>query len=81
MGANAATKCLQIIDNVETVLAIELLNASQALAFRNPKKTSPFLESFLEPLRNGSPFVEEDRILANDIHACVAFLQSFLALL
>lgn len=77
MGANAATKCLKIVENVETVLAIELLNASQALTFRAPKKTSPFLESFLEPLRKTVPFVKEDRILADDIHACVAFIQSF----
>jgi len=76
MGANAATQCLRIVDNVETILAIELLNASQAIEFRRPMKTSPFLESFLVPLRETVPFVEEDRILANDIHACVAFLQT-----
>ncbi len=34
MGANGATKCLRIIDNIETILAIELMNASQGLAFR-----------------------------------------------
>ncbi|PVW13776.1 histidine ammonia-lyase [Marixanthomonas spongiae] len=77
MGANAATKTLRIIDNVETVLAIELLNASQAMAFRRPKKTSPLLESLLGSFRKAAPFVEEDRVLANDIHASVAFLQSF----
>ncbi|NND87771.1 MAG: histidine ammonia-lyase [Flavobacteriaceae bacterium] len=75
MGANSATKCLRIVDNLETILAIELLNASQALQFRQPKKTSPFLESFLKPLHETVPFVEEDRILAYDIHACIAFLQ------
>ena len=76
MGANAATQCLRIVDNLETILAIELLNASQALQFRRPLKTSPFLESFLVPLHETVPFVEEDRILAYDIHACVAFLQN-----
>ncbi|MBX2829357.1 MAG: histidine ammonia-lyase [Flavobacteriaceae bacterium] len=77
MGANAATQCLKIIDNVETILAIELLNASQALAFRAPKKSSAFIESFLEHFREGVPFVDEDRLLADDIHASIAFLQSF----
>ncbi|PKA84257.1 histidine ammonia-lyase [Ulvibacter sp. MAR_2010_11] len=77
MGANAATKCLRIVDNVETVLAIELMNASQAMEFRRPKKTSPFLESFLESFRNTVPFVAEDRLLADDIHASISFLQSF----
>jgi len=76
MGANAATKCLRIIDNIETVLAIELFNASQALTFRKPHKTSPFLESFLETYRAEVPFVEEDRLLATDIHTSIAFLQN-----
>lgn len=77
MGANAAVKCLEIINNIETILAIELMNASQALAFRAPKKSSPFIESFVQQYRAVVPFVENDRILANDIHASVAFLQSF----
>jgi len=36
MGANAATKCLRVVENIETILAIELMNASQALSFRVP---------------------------------------------
>ena len=77
MGANGATKCLRLINNVETILAIELMNASQALAFRKPKKSSPLLESLLLSFREMVPFMEEDRILADDIHASVAFIQSF----
>lgn len=77
MGANAATKCLQIIENLETVLAIELMNASQAIEFRRPKKTSEFMESFLKSFRKTVPFVKEDRLLADDIHASIAFVQSF----
>ncbi|EDM44112.1 putative histidine ammonia-lyase [unidentified eubacterium SCB49] len=77
MGANGATKLLRIVDNIETILAIELMNASQAIEFRRPKKTSLLLESLLESYRDSVPFVEEDRLLANDIHASVAFLQSF----
>jgi len=77
MGANAATKCLRIIDNVETILAIELMNASQAMEFRRPLKTSPLLESLLESFRNTVAFVEKDRVLAKDIHAAIAFVQSF----
>ncbi|GEQ86288.1 histidine ammonia-lyase [Patiriisocius marinistellae] len=76
MGANAATKCLRIINNIETILAIELLNATQALHFRRPKKSSLFVESFVESFRTVVPFVKEDRVLADDIHATIAFLQS-----
>ena len=77
MGANGATKLLRIVENVEAILAIELYNASQAIAFRAPKKTSEFLESFLKMYRQGVSFVENDRIMADDIHITVAFLKSF----
>jgi len=76
MGANGATKCLRIIENVETILAIELMNASQALKFREPKKSSPFVESFLKPYRSVVSFIENDRVLSEDIHASIAFLQT-----
>lgn len=77
MGANAATKLLRVVENVETILSIELYNASQAIAFRAPKKTSEFLESFLKMYRKGVPFVENDRVMADDIHTTVAFIKSF----
>lgn len=77
MGANSATKCLRILDNIETILAIELMNASQALAFREPEKSSPFVHSFLDAYREVVPFIDQDRLLADDIHASVAFIQSF----
>lgn len=76
MGANGATKCLRVVENIETILAIELMNASQALSFSEPKKSSPFVESFLKPYRSIVPFIEDDRVLAEDIHASVAFLKS-----
>ncbi|UGU16176.1 histidine ammonia-lyase [Sinomicrobium kalidii] len=77
MGANAATKCLKVLDNVERILAIELINASQALVFREPAKTSPFLQEFLEAFREKVPFISQDRILHNDIVAATDFLQNY----
>lgn len=76
MGANAATKAKQIVDNIETILAIELLNASQALHFRLPVKTSPFLESFLKLFRSEVPFIENDIVLSLEIKKTVQFLQN-----
>ena len=76
MGANAATKANQIVDNIETILAIELLNASQALHFRLPAKTSPFLESFLKLYRDEVAFVENDTVLSLEIKKTVSFLQN-----
>lgn len=75
MGANAATKCLKVIENIETILAIELFNASQAISFRNPKKSSKFVESFLIAFREDVQFVENDRILADDIRNAIGFLK------
>ncbi len=78
MGANAATKCLKIMENLERILAIELMNASQAIEYRRPLQTSEFLESFLKSYREEVPLVKEDRILHYDIENSVAFLNSFM---
>lgn len=78
MGANAATKCLKIMENLERILAIELMNASQAIEFRRPLKSSDFIETFLKSYREEVPLVEDDRILHYDIENSVAFLNSFM---
>jgi histidine ammonia-lyase len=75
MGANAATKCLRVLKNTERVLAIELLNATQALEFRRPLKSATPIETFVSAYRKVVPFVDKDRILHDDIEASVEFLQ------
>lgn len=77
MGANAATKCLKIMENVEQILAIELMNAAQAIEFRRPLQSSTFIEIFLKSYRQVVPFVNEDRILHYDLIKSVSFLNSF----
>ncbi|HIP49125.1 MAG TPA: histidine ammonia-lyase [Lutibacter sp.] len=74
MGANAATKAYSIVKNVERVLAIELLNASQAIHFRNPLKSSTFIESLLASFRKEIPFIEKDIILHEPIKKSIAFI-------
>lgn len=76
MGANAATKCLQIVNNLERILAIELMNASQALSFRSPLKSSSSIEDFVNSYRKEVPLVENDRILAKDIEKTILFFDS-----
>lgn len=78
MGANAATKALRIMDNLERILAIELMNASQAIAYRRPLQSSTFIEMFLKAYREEVPLVENDRILHYDIEKSIAFLNSFM---
>ena len=75
MGANAATKLYRVLENTERILAIELLNAAQAIAFRN-LKSSDFIESILDIYRNEVAFLDSDRILHDDIESSIAFLQN-----
>jgi histidine ammonia-lyase len=75
MGANAAIQAYQIIENVERILAIELLNASQAMFFRT-KKTAPFLSAMLSGFQSVVPKLTEDRVLRNDIQEAIKFIQT-----
>ena len=77
MGANAATKALRVLDNLERILAIELMNASQAIEYRRPLQSSDFIEMFLQAYREEVPLIKEDRILHYDIENTVSFLNSF----
>jgi len=76
MGANAATKCKRVVDNVEKVLAIELLTAVQALEFRRPLQSSPAIEAIVRAFRKEVSFNEADRILQVDMLKAIAFIQN-----
>ncbi len=75
MGANAATKAYRVVNNVYSILAIELITAAQALDFRKPLKTSPVLERFVNTFRQSVPFIETDRLLHNDMVKAEKFLK------
>lgn len=77
MGANGATKCLRVVKNLENILAIELLTATQALDLRRPLKSSAALEETYMTYRNFVSFNDADRILADDIKKSVSFMQNF----
>ena len=74
MGSNSATKLVRVVDNVETVLGIELFNAAQALEFRRPAKSSPKLERIFEAYRREVPFIENDVYMHPLIERSVKFL-------
>ncbi|WP_343530468.1 histidine ammonia-lyase [Pedobacter sp.] len=76
MGANAATKCLRVVENVERILAIELITATQALDLRRPLKSSPQIEALSDNFRKVVSFNDADRLLANDIKSAVEFIRS-----
>jgi len=74
MGGNGATKALKVVLNSEKILAIELYNAAQAIEFRRPFKTSPFLEKFLNEYRKKVAFVERDVLMYEGINKTIEFL-------
>jgi histidine ammonia-lyase len=74
MGANAATKALKVALNTEKILAIELYNAAQAMDFRKPVKTSPFLEKWKNEYRENVDFVNHDVLMYVGINKTIEFL-------
>ena len=76
MAANAGTKLKRVIKNVERVLAIEFMTATQALQFRQGMKTHPELEALISEYRGEVPFVDQDRILSDDIKKTMKFARS-----
>jgi len=75
MGANAATKAYRIVNNLYSILAVELITATQALQFRRPLQTSSTLEQFVNTFRQAVPFIERDRVLHDDMVRAEKFLK------
>ncbi len=67
MGSIAGRKALSVVENLEKILAIELLCACQALDFRRPLETTPVLEEIHNSVRQKIPHTSEDRIFGDDI--------------
>jgi histidine ammonia-lyase len=68
MGSISGRKLNKVLDNLEYILAIELMSACQAIEFRRPLKSSAILEFAHDHVRNFVSFAEEDRIFANDVN-------------
>jgi histidine ammonia-lyase len=77
MGSISGRKLSSILDNLEYILAIELLTACQAIEFRRPLKSSSVLEFAHDYVRNLVSFASEDRIFADDINKIKSVLADF----
>lgn len=75
MGANAATKCFRVVENLEQIIGIELFTAAQALEFRKPQKSSSIIESIVKTYRKLVPFIKEDKVMYTEIAKSVEFLR------
>jgi len=69
MGGFAARKALQVVRNVEKVIAIELLAACQAIEFLRPLKTTQPLEEVYKLVRSVVRPWDKDRYMSPDIKA------------
>lgn len=76
MGANAATKALRVVENVERILAIELMNAAQALDLRKPLRPSNYIADFVSQFRLSVEFIEDDKVMYQEMEKAVKFLQN-----
>jgi histidine ammonia-lyase len=76
MGATAATKAWRVMDNVETVLAIEQMCAAQALDYRAPIEPGRGVKIAHETIRGRIQHAEADRLFGEDIAAAIDLLRS-----
>ena len=74
MGANAATKAIKVVENVEKLLSVELLTASRGLDFRKPLKSSDKIEAILADYRKVVSFKDKDSVLYQDLHKTQDFI-------
>ena len=77
MGAISGRKLNRVLDNLEFILAIELLSACQAIEFRRPLKSSALLEFAHGYVREHVSFASEDRIFADDINKVAGIIKDF----
>jgi len=75
MGSISGRKCLEVIANLEKILAIELLHSAQALEFRRPNKFSSPIEKTLSFIRKNVKKLNQDRVLNTDIDLMIDLIE------
>jgi histidine ammonia-lyase len=79
MGATAAQKTMQILENTQYIVAIELLCAAQALEYRGPEKLGKGTRKAYEMIREKVPALKEDRALSNDVEKIKSLIERGIA--
>lgn len=75
MGSISALKLLQVLDNVEQVLAVELLTAAQALDFRAPLKPGRGVHLAHARARQHVIHADRDYEVRRDLDRCAGLLR------
>lgn len=76
MGSISGRKTLRILENLEKILAIELLTASQGFEFRRPLKSGFLMDHCHDYIRSKIEFAESDRLFYPDINKALEIIQS-----
>ena len=76
MGTIAARQCAAVVGNFETVVAIELIEAAQALDFRAPLKPGRGTAIAHRIVRERVPHLDVDRVISADIAAAAKLVRS-----
>ncbi len=76
MGTHAARKALEVVTNAETVLAVELLCAMQALDLRKPLEPAPLTRKVHDLVRKDIAEWSEDRLMYPDIEKALSFIRN-----
>jgi histidine ammonia-lyase len=76
MGSIGARKALRVLGNLEKILAIELLTATQAFEFRKPLKSGILLDEVHKEVRKKVAFAEKDRVFADDIEQGIELVKN-----
>ena len=78
MGANAATKCYDVFENVQKLLAIELFSAAQAIQFKRPLKSSDRIEAVVAEFQKKVPLVDNDIVMHDAMIKATEFLNGYI---
>ncbi|WP_025739425.1 histidine ammonia-lyase [Aquimarina pacifica] len=76
MGSIGGRKALRVIENLEKILAIELLTAAQAFEYRKPLKSGIILDEIYKEVRKSVTFANEDRVFADDIQKGIDIIKN-----
>ena len=76
MGSISGRKAYQVVENLEKILAIELLTAAQAFEYRKPLKSGILLDEVHKYIRTKVSFAEKDRVFADDIEKGTEILKN-----
>ena len=76
MGSISGRQFNEILGNLEKIIAIELMYATQALEFRRPNTFSKIIEKNYKIIREKVDKLEDDRLLKDDINNMILLVKT-----